>query len=249
METLHWTEYFCELLGTAVLLFAGLTGIYLVSPLNLPDVVTYLIIGLFFAMGLVAVVYSPLGKRSGGHVNPAVTTAFWLNGLMSGIDTLGYIAAQFAGAVLGAWIAFTLFDWQRLSAALALPGVNSSVLLVFFVEFMVVFSMIVAIFSFISSDNSGRFTGIVVGIYIVAATTLFASISGAGLNPARNLGPALLLGRFDYLWIYFAASALAAFAAYGFFRGATGGTQPACSKLCYKTDGPCLFNCHCEFKP
>ena len=249
MEILHWTVYFCELLGTAILLLAGLLGIYLVSLVNLPDFVKSLIIGLFFAMGIIMVVYSPLGKRSGGHVNPAVTIAFWLNGLMSGIDALGYIAAQFVGAVLGAWLAFTLFDWQNLSAALVLPGVNSSGLLVLFIEFMIVFAMIVAIFSFISSDKQGRFTGVVIGIYIVVATTLFASISGAGLNPARNLGPAILLQNFDYIWIYFTASVLAAFAAYGFFRGATRGTRPTCSKLCYKTEGPCLFKCNCEFKP
>jgi aquaporin Z len=246
---LHWTEYFCELLGTAILLFAGLTGIYLVSLVNIVDVVKYLAIGLFFAMGLVIVVYSPLGKRSGAHVNPAVTIAFWLNGLMSGIDTLCYIVAQFAGAVLGAWFAFTLFDWNNLAAALALPGVGSSGVLVFFIEFIIVFAMIIAIFTFISSGKTGRFTGIAVGIYIVLVTVLFAAISGAGLNPARNLGPAVLLLNFDYIWIYFAASVLAAFAAYGLFRGATQGTQPVCCKLCYKTEGQCLFKCNCEFKP
>jgi len=246
---LHWTEYFCEFLGTAILLLAGLTGIYLVSFVNIADVIKYLIIGLFFAIGLVVVIYSPLGKRSGGHINPAVTVAFWLNGLMSGIDTLGYIAAQFAGAVLGAWFAFAMFDWKNLTGALALPGVNSSLLLVLLVEFVIVFALIIAIFSFVSSGKSGRFTGIAVGIYIVVVTVLFAAISGVGLNPARNFGPAVLLLRFDYILIYFTASVLAAFAAYGFFRGATRGTQPTCSKLCYKTEGACLFKCNCEFKP
>ena len=190
-----------------------------------------------------------MGKRSGGHVNPAVTVAFWLNGLMSGTDTVCYIAAQFAGAVLGAWLAFTMFDWKNLGVALALPGVDSSALLVLLVEVIIIFALIIAIFSFTSSGKSGRFTGIAVGIYIVVVTVLFAAISGVGLNPARNFGPAVLLLRFDYIWIYFTASVLGAFAAYGLFRGATRGAQPACCKLCYKTEGPCLFKCNCEFKP
>jgi len=67
---------------------------------------------------------------------------------MSGIDAVCYIAAQFAGAVLGAWIAFTMFDWKNLSAALALPGVDSSGLLLLLVEFIIVFALIIAIFSF-----------------------------------------------------------------------------------------------------
>ena len=246
---MHWTEYFCEFIGTAIHIFAGLMGIYLVSLVNVADIVKFFVIGLFFAIGLCAVVYSPLGKRSGGHLNPAVTVAFWLNGLMRGIDAGCYIVAQFAGAVLGAWVAFAIFDWKNLSAALALPGTDASLPLVLLVEFVIVFALIIAIFSFVSSGKSGRFTGIGIGIYIIMVTVLFAAFSGAGLNPARNLGPALLLFRFDYILIYFTASVLGAFAAYGLFRGATRGTQPVCCKLCYKTDEQCLFKCNCEFKP
>jgi aquaporin Z len=224
-------------------------GIYLVGLLNVPDVIKFFVIGLFFAIGLCVVVYSPLGKRSGGHLNPAVTVAFWLNGLMHGIDAVCYIAAQFAGAVLGAWVAFAVFDWKNLSATLALPGADASLSLVLLVEFGIVFVLIIAIFAFVSSGKSGKLTGIAIGIYIVMVTVLFSAVSGAGLNPARNLGPALLLIRFDYILIYFTASVLGAFAAYGLFRGATKGTQPVCCKLCYKNEGSCLFKCNCEFKP
>jgi aquaporin Z len=246
---LHWTEYSCEFIGTAIHIFAGLMGIYLVGLLNVPDVIKFFVIGLFFAIGLCVVVYSPLGKRSGGHLNPAVTVAFWLNGLMHGIDAVCYIAAQFAGAVLGAWVAFAVFDWKNLSATLALPGADASLSLVLLVEFGIVFVLIIAIFAFVSSGKSGKLTGIAIGIYIVMVTVLFSAVSGAGLNPARNLGPALLLIRFDYILIYFTASVLGAFAAYGLFRGATKGTQPVCCKLCYKNEGSCLFKCNCEFKP
>jgi glycerol uptake facilitator-like aquaporin len=166
LTKLNWIEYFCEFTGTAIHLFAGLTGIYLISLVDAPDIIKYFAIGLFFAVGLVVVVYSPLGKRSGGHINPAVTGAFWLSGLMSGIDAACYVVAQFAGA---------------------------------------------------------------------------------SLNLARNFGPAVTLLRFDYIWVYFTASLLGALAAWGLFHGATMGAQPRCCKLCYKTEGPCLFKCKCEF--
>jgi len=245
---LHWTEYFCEFLGTALLLFAGLTGIYLVSLVNVADVIKYFIIGLFFAIGLVIVVYSPIGKRSGGHVNPALTLAFWLNGLISGIDAVGYIVAQFAGAVLGAWFAFTIFYWKNPVVALSLPGLDYPALLILIIEIIINFILVIAVFSFVSSGKSGRLTGIAVGMYIIVVTVLFAAISGVGLNPARVFGPDVLLLRFDYILIYFTASVLGVFAAYGLFRGSTMGAQPTCCKLCYKTDGPCLFKCKCEFK-
>jgi len=248
MSKLHWTEYFCEFIGTAILLFAGLTGIYLISPVNVADMVKYFTIGLFFAIGLVIVVYSPIGKRSGGHVNPALTLAFWLNGLISGIDTIGYIVAQFAGAVFGAWFAFMIFDWKNPAVALTLPGLDYPPMLILIVEFIITFLLVIAVFSFVSSGKSGRFTGIVLGMYIIVVTVLFAAISGVGLNPARVFGPGALLLRFDYILIYFTASVLGAFAAYGFFRGATKGIPPVCCKLCYKTEGPCLFKCKCEFK-
>lgn len=228
-------------------MFAGLTGIYLVSLINTADVIKYLVIGLFFAIGLVVVVYSPIGKRSGGHVNPAVSAAFWLNGLMSGIDTVCYIVAQFAGAVLGALLAFTVFNWKNPFVTLTLPGFDYPLLLALLVEVVITFTLIITIFSFVSSGKSGRFTGIAAGIYIILITVLFTTISGASMNSARTFGTAALLLRFDYLLIYFAASVLGALAAYGLFHGATMGAQPTCCKLCYKTEGPCLFKCKCEF--
>lgn len=248
MIKLHWTEYFCEFLGTAILLFSGITGIYLVSLVNTADVIKYFAIGLFFAIGLVIVVYSPIGKRSGGHVNPALTLAFWLNGLISVIDAVGYIVAQFAGAVFGTWFAFMIFDWKNPAVALTLPSLNYPALLVLLVEIIIIFLLVIIVFSFVSSGKSGRFTGIALGVYIIVVTVLFAAISGVGLNPARVFGPDALLLRFDHILIYFTASVLGVFAAYGLFRGATMGAQPTCCKLCYKTDGPCLFKCKCEFK-
>lgn len=244
---MNWTEYFCEFTGTAIHVFAGLTGIFLVSMINTADIIKYFIIGCFFAMGLLAVIYSPLGKRSGGHINPAVTTAFWLNGLMTNLDTTCYIIAQFAGAVFAAWLAFVVFPWTDPFVTLTVPAIQYPLILSLFIEFVITFSLILAIVSFLSSNNAGRFTGIAAAIYIVLITVLFASISGASMNLARTFGTAAILLHFDYLLVYFTASVLGAFAAYFMFQKATKGVKPTCSKLCYKTDGPCLFKCSCEY--
>jgi len=244
---LNWTEYFCEFTGSAIHIFAGLTGIFLMSMINTADIIKYFIIGSFFAIGLLAVVYSPIGKRSGGHINPAVTTAFWLNGFMTNLDTICYIIAQFAGAIFAAWLAFVFFPWTDFFVTLTVPAMEYPLVLSLFIEFVITFSLILAIVSFLSSNNTGRFTGIAAAIYIVLITVLFASISGASMNLARTFGTAAILMRFDYLLVYFTASVLGAFAAYFLFQVATNGAKPICSKLCHKTDGPCLFKCSCEY--
>lgn len=244
---MNWTEYFCEFIGTSINVFTGLTGIFLVSLINSADIIKLFIIGSFFAMGMLAVTYSPIGKRSGGHLNPAITMSFWLNDLMAGIDGLCYIIAQFAGAMFAAWLAFTIFPWANPASTLTLPAMEYPLLLSIIVEIIITCLLIIMVFSFVSSEKAGRFTGIAAAIYIVLITVLFAKISGASMNIARTFGTAAMLMRFDYLLVYFTTSILGTFAAYFLFRRATKGAKPVCSKLCHKTEGPCLFKCSCEY--
>ncbi|MBF0240877.1 MAG: aquaporin [Desulfamplus sp.] len=244
---MNWTEYLCEFLGTFIQIFIGLIGIFLVSTINIGGVTKYMIIGSFFAIGLLVVVYSPIGKRSGAHLNPAVTAAFWLNKLMSNLDTVCYIIAQFAGASFAAWLVFLLFTWKDPLVTLTLPSNQYPLILSFIIEIVVVFVLIIMIFSFISSQNGGRFTGIAAAIYIILINLLFASISGASMNIARTFGTASILMMFDYLLVYLLASVIGTFAAFYLFSFATNGLKPTCSKLCYKTEGPCVFKCSCEY--
>ncbi|GAI84799.1 unnamed protein product [marine sediment metagenome] len=147
MAKSHWKEYLYEFLGSAILLFLGLGGIFLANLETLPSVLKYLIIGLSFALAIVIVVYSLLGRRSGGHINPAVTVAFWMNGLMENIDAIFYIIAQLAGAVFGSWAAFLIFNWRSPLLALTLPSLDYPLLLILCVETIIAFLLITIIFS------------------------------------------------------------------------------------------------------
>ena len=108
--------------------------------------------------------------------------------------------------------------------------------------------LIVLIFSFTSSEKSGKFTGLGVRVYIALVTVLFASISGASLNPARSFGLLVLLHHFNHLWIYVIGPILGAIIAVHLFCVEAKGMRPKCSKLCYKTDAECPFKCRCEYK-
>src|SRR5258708_38529669 len=121
----HWAEWACELVGTALLLIGGLSAICWDfapgSPVAtaVPDHSARLLItGLLFAGTGSLVAISPLGRRSGAHLNPAVSLAFWRRGHMSPPDLAGYIAAQFAGALLGTALVRLL--WGRTAAAVQL---------------------------------------------------------------------------------------------------------------------------------
>src|SRR5450755_4954052 len=103
-QKLHWPEYGAELLGTAFLVFVGLSAVTFDfsagSPLAtvLPDAsIRRLITGLLFAGSGALVAISPLGKLSGGHINPAVSLAFWMQGKMHHFDLGGYILGQMLG--------------------------------------------------------------------------------------------------------------------------------------------------------
>lgn len=105
----HPVEWSCELVGTAVLVFLGLSAVVLDFGTHSPiaSVVTSasarrLLTGVLFASSGALVTVSPLGRRSGAHLNPAVTLAFWLQGHVHRHDLAGYLVSQCAGAVAGA---------------------------------------------------------------------------------------------------------------------------------------------------
>ncbi len=106
LKKFNWPEYGAEFLGTAFLLFAGLSAVILDfgggSPVAhiLPDKSARLLLtGLLFAGSGSLVAISPLGKLSGGHINPAVSLAFWLQGKMHHFDLGGYMLGQVLGAI------------------------------------------------------------------------------------------------------------------------------------------------------
>ncbi|MFC1734944.1 MIP/aquaporin family protein [Candidatus Hydrogenedentota bacterium] len=248
MKKAHWNMYLKEFLGTAILLFVGLTGTLLAAQSGLPAVIEYLIIGLSFAAAIVFVSYSFLGKESGGHINPALTLAFWMGGLMENIDAAFYVIAQLVGAALGAWLSFLVFKWDAASLALTLPSSDDPTMTLL-AEIVLSFLLVTLIWGFMSSEQFGKYTGLAVGIYIVFVTVLFAPIAGPNLNPAVTLAPAILLGDIKHLPLYFAGPTVGAAITVYLYQSITESRHPRCCKLCYKTDAECVFKCACEYKP
>lgn len=218
-KDLHWPEYGAELVGTAVLLFGGLSAVVFDlgadSPLAhvLPDVsMRRLITGLLFAGSGALVAISPLGRLSGAHINPSVSLAFWLQGKMHRLDLAGYILGQFLGAIIGTALVIALWGGRAASVGFGRtePGGGYPIWLVFLAEISLTFLLVFSIFIFVSSPRLMRWTPLMVW--------LEAPISGTSLNTARSFGPALLTWFWQYNWLYWLAPPLGSVLAVGAFR-------------------------------
>ena len=235
----HWPEYGVELVGTAWLVFAGLSGVIFDSPgmpgaRLIPDASLRLwVTGLIFAGSGSLYTISPWGRLSGSHINPAVTLGFCAQGKVRWHDGVGYIAAQCVGGWIGA--AVLALVWGRHAAVVnfgvTLPGPGYRVSDAFWAEFLMTGSYLLAIFYFVSRQALLRWTPLMNWIVVSGLVWLCADISGTSLNPARSFGPALVAGQWKAQWIYAAAPPLGALAAVAAYQVASRGRKILTAKL------------------
>jgi aquaporin Z len=241
-----------ELLGTGIMMANGVAAIALCwapgSPLPQlfpSEHLRLLLTGLLFASGATLVIYSPLGQRSGGHLNPAVTLAFWILGKISGVDAIGYGLSQTMGAVAGVLVAGWLVGAPARSIrdGLTLPGPGYSLATAFAAEVGITFLLVLLILVFVDIPRIARFTGVAAGMLVALLVAVEAPVSGTSLNPARSFAPALVTATFSDLWIYLLAPPLGAAIAAGTFRSRLLAHHPPfCAKLYHSRKHRCIFS-------
>lgn len=189
-----------EFVGTFVLVFAG-TGAIVFDAAN-PGKIGHAGIALTFGLVVMAMIYA-VGSVSGAHLNPAVTVGLWLARWTPTRDVLPFIAAQVAGAFAASGLLFTMFpDHVTLGATLPYgPPWHSFVLEAWLTAVL----MFVILGVCVAKPEVRPLGGAIVG-GVIALEALFAGpISGASMNPARSLAPAIMSGSLDHLWIYLTA--------------------------------------------
>ncbi len=167
-----------------------------------------------------------MGAVSGAHLNPVVSLAFALRGDFPWRRVGPYVLAQFGGAILATLLLWALLGKQG-SAGLTLPGPGISTATAMAWEILLTTGLISVVLGTASgAQQVGAMAAIGVGSYIALAGLFGAPVSGASMNPARSLGPALVLGDWTSWWAYLAGPTIGAVIAVGIayiLRGRGGG--------------------------
>lgn len=197
-----------EVVGTFYLIFAGCGSV--VVNLNNDKVVTLPGISIVWGLAVMVLVYS-IGHISGAHFNPAVTIAHTTTGRFPLKQVPAYIIAQVVGSTLASGALKLIFNGKENQFAGTLPA--GSDLQAFVVEFIITF-FLMFIISGVATDNRaiGELAGLAVGSTVILNVLFAGPITGASMNPARSLGPAIVHHEYRGIWIYVVSPILGALA-------------------------------------
>ena len=194
-------KYIAEFIGTFVLvLFACGTAAVVKCSGTSPDA-AYLMTALAFGLVIVAMAYS-IGNISGCHINPAVSIAMLISKKMSVKDFIGYVVAQFIGAIAGAAVLMLLVGKE---SGLGANGLfENDAMKSLLIEVILTFVFVIAILGVTSKTENSAVAGIVIGLSLTLVHILGIYFTGTSVNPARSFGPALLLGgeHLKNIWVF-----------------------------------------------
>ncbi len=205
------------------------------------------LMGLAMGVTAVGIIYSPWGRQSGAHINPAVTLTFWRLGKISGWDTVLYVAFQFLGGLVGVWLVIVILGGAFTDppiSTVATVAVHGPAL-AFVAELLIAFLTMLVVLIVSSMSRWANWTGLAVGCLIVGYITWESPLSGFSQNPARTFASALPGGIWTDIWVYFTAPFLGMMAAAEVFLATRGVSAVACAKLYHQNQRRCIF---CEFQ-
>lgn len=195
--------FMAEFIGTFALIFIG-AGSIIVAPGSGPAMGT--LVGIALAHGLtIAVMGSSVGHISGGHLNPAVTVGMMATGKIEIPKGIGYITSQVLGAVLAALLLVTCFPAEAVTAAkLGTPllAPNVSILSGIVLEAITTFFLVFVIFGTAVDGRGPKMGALFIGLTVALDILAIGPLTGAAMNPARSLGPALVGGHLENFWLY-----------------------------------------------
>jgi aquaporin Z len=247
----HAVEYGIEALCLGLFMISAVAFAALLfhpsSPLDgsLPDgFLRRALMGIAMGATAILLIRSPFGRRSGAHMNPAVTLTYLRLGKVAPQDALFYVIAQFVGAVAG-----VLLARGAIGAIVADPSVHyvatlpgpSGQPVAFVAELLISFVLMLAVLFSTNSPRLARHTPFIAGALVALYISVEAPLSGMSMNPARSFGSAVFAGALEPLWIYFVAPPL------GMLLAAETYTRLGRTALCAKLDhfgrGRCIFRC------
>lgn len=206
-------KYLAEALGTFALVFSG-CGAIVVDETGLGNI-GHIGISIVFGLIIMVMIYS-FGNVSGAHFNPAVTIGFFVYKRIGSKDSVLYILFQVIGAVAAALILRLMFPgFITLGATVPSGGAIRS----FFMEIILTFFLMTVILNVSTGHmEKGIVAGIAIGATVALAAVLGGPVSGASMNPARSLAPAIASGNYESIWIYLSAPVAGVLISVPFFK-------------------------------
>ena len=250
----HWPEYLIEAWALGMFMIsAGVASTMLESPASwlhqqLSDpLLRRALTGSAMGVTAWALIHSPWGQRSGAHMNPSVTLAFFTLGKVRGWDACYYVLAQFLGGTLGVLLVLArfgdAFSQAPVRYIVTLPG-NAGVQVAFAAECSISAIMMLAVLSSAGSARYARYTGAIAGFLVALFITFEAPLSGMSMNPARTFASAAPAQVWQYLWLYFTAPVIGMVGAASLYR--LGRRPVPCAKLRHSGHVRCI---HCGHRP
>jgi glycerol uptake facilitator-like aquaporin len=218
-----FTHSAIELVLTFTLLFCVATIVRVaVGPSPLSDALRngqakLLVVAAAVALLIAGLILSPLGRASGGHMNPAISLAMWRFGVFPGTAVLPYAVAQLFGSLLGVLAARAA--WGRILAdppvsyAVLLPGPGWTATTLFFAEAASTGVIVVLVGIALATPRLLSAVPWIVGSLVFFGIVLLGPSTGASMNPAREFGPAEASGQMEFLWVYLSAPMIGALVA------------------------------------
>ena len=197
-----------EALGTMVLVLMGCgAAVFFGCAVGTAQ---HLAVAFAFGLSVVAMAYC-IGGISGCHINPAITLGVWLSKRMSGTEAIGYMIAQFIGALVGSAILYVLTSTGGYGESTA-TGANGfgegELLQAFIAETVFTFVFVLTVLGATSEKNpEPKLAGLAIGLTLVLVHIVCIPITGTSVNPARSFGPALFAGgeALTQLWLFIVA--------------------------------------------
>ena len=249
----HWPEYLMEAAGLGLFMISAavVTALfeYPHSSLNqlLPNpVVRRVLIGVAMGLTAIGIIYSPWGKRSGAHLNPAVTVTFFRLGKIQGLDALFYVLAQFAGGLIGLLVASLALgmaiEHPTINYVVTVPGLEGTGI-AFAAEAWISFCLMLVVLIVSNQTKLNAWTGVFAGVLVAIYIAIEAPLSGMSMNPARSFASALPAHLWTDFWVYLTAPFFGMLLAAECYVRFPGARRVLCAKLHHHNDQRCIFCC------
>jgi aquaporin Z len=197
-------KYAAEFLGTFVLVFGGSIAIIGATRSSVPGLV---VVPFAFGLALLAGLYA-FGEVSGGHYNPAVSLAMWLDKRLPSAELLGFWISQFLGGIAAALLLLLLTSQNAVASTTTVPAPGTSDITAFVIELTFTAIFVTVILQASRSDVFGNSALLAIPLTLLAIHFMIIPFTGSSVNPARTFGPDLVGNKWTGIWIYLIAPPL-----------------------------------------